>query len=47
MDLKKCEERAKRNVGNCATDIYRKSYCTKLPLFAMRALARSIFNAKN
>ena len=45
MDLQECEELAKRNAGNLASDIYGKSYCTKLPLSAIRALAGSIFNA--
>ena len=39
MDLFECEELSKRNVGNWATDVYGKSYCTKLLLSAMRALA--------
>ena len=39
MDLHDCEELSKRNVGNWATDVYGKSYCTKLPLSAMRTLA--------
>ena len=39
MDLQEYEELSKRNVGNWATDVYGKYYCTKLPLSAMRALA--------
>ena len=39
MDFHECEELSKRNVGNWATDVYGTSYCTKLPLSAMRALA--------
>ena len=39
MDLQECEELSKRNVGNWATDVLRKYYCTKLPLSTMRALA--------
>ena len=39
MDLFECEELSKRNVGNWATDVYGKSYCTKLPLSIMKALA--------
>ena len=38
MDLHECEELSKRKVCNWATDVYGKSYCTKLPLSVMRAL---------